>query len=91
MDHRYQERATAYGMGVENKEKSNQLDLHLYKDGEGWTYITKKASDQAEYKQLADAMRQLAKKAKKDGYKCRINMWYKSKLVLAHVCKEWSM
>lgn len=91
MNYGAQERATAYGMGVLNEEKGNQLDLHLYKDGEGWKYITKKASDKAEYKQLADAMRKLAKQAKKEGYKCRINMWHNSKLVLAHVCKEWSL
>lgn len=90
MNHLYQDYATSYGMGAKNAEKGNSLDLHLYKEGEGWKYITKKASDSAEFKQLADAMRDLAKKARKQGYKCRINMWFNGELRLAHICKEWT-
>ena len=81
----------AYKLGQQDEAKGNSLDLHLYKEGEGWKHINKKASDIASYKQLHDAMHKLSKSAKKAGWKFRINLWFKSELRSALICKEWSL
>lgn len=83
-------RQSAYTLGQINPEKGNSLDLHLYKEGEGWKHINKKASDLASFKQLHTAMKDLAKQSKKAGWKYRINLWHEGTLKTATICKEWS-
>jgi hypothetical protein len=84
-------RQSAYTLGQKDESKGNSLDLHLYNEKEGWKHINKKASDSAEFKQLHKAMQDLSKKAKKAGWKFRINLWYQGELRTALICKEWSL